>query len=221
MKFAEILLSETPEEEEDVDISALFGGTPSPTYWPGVPAYYGPESRSVLIGGEICETVANTVISQMMQLQAESPYDPIKVYVNTVGGDAGSAFALYDWMRCLTTPVIGIAYGRCSSAGLPILMGADFRLCTPRTRFFYHEVIGGMGVSSMAESEEAIKNYKWHQATMKDILFERCKRIGKRTWSKHFDGKTSFYFGPEFALEMGIVHDLIEEMRKKVKITKE
>lgn len=221
MKFASILLSETPEEEEDIDLSALFGGSPTPGFWPGAPAFYGSDTRAVLIGGEITEEVANSVIAQMQQLHAEDPDAPIRVYVNTIGGDATSAFALYDWMRCLSNPIIGIAYGRCSSAGLPILMGADLRLCTPRCRFFYHEVVGGMGVSSNAELAEATKNYTWHQETMKAILMERCKKVNKTSWRKHFEGKTSFYFGPDFALEMGIVHDHLEEIKKKVSLVQE
>ena len=219
MKFANMLRMSAEEEEEDLDLSALFGATPQPVYYPGVPAFYGIESRAVLIAGDIDETVANTVIAQMQQLHVEAPGEPIRVYVNTLGGDAASAFALYDWMRCLDNPVIGIAYGRCSSAGLPILMGADLRLASPRCRFFYHEVVGGYGVSSVKEIEEASKNYLWYQETMREILTTRAK-INKTKWRKHFEGKTSFYFGPAFAKEMGIIHDTLEEQKKKVKLVK-
>ena len=223
MKFASLMLRASEleeEEEEEMDLSALFGGQETSVYYPGVPAFYGPDSRAVLIAGEIDETVANTVIAQMQQLHVDAPGEAIRVYINTIGGDAASAFALYDWMRCLTTPVIGVAYGRCSSAGLPILMGADLRLASPRCRFFYHEVVGGYAVSSTAELAEAAKNYGWYQETMKDILVKRAK-INKTKWKKHFEGKTSFYFGPEFALEMGIIHDTLEEITKKVKLIKE
>lgn len=223
MKFASTLLDETPEAEteEEIDLSALFGGSPTPGFWPGAPAFYGQDTRAVLISGEISEQVANSVIAQMQQLQVDDPDAPIRVYVNTVGGDATNAFAIYDWMRCLSNPIIGIAYGRCSSAGLPILMGADLRIATPRCRFFYHEVVGGMGVTSSKELEEAAGNYTWHQETMKAILIERAKGINKRTWKKFFEGKTSFFFGTEFALEMGIVHDKLEEIKKKVTLAKE
>jgi len=221
MKLTSILSNDTPEEMEDGDVlSALFGST-SPGFWPGVPSFYGVENRAVLIAGEINEVVANSVIAQLQQLQAEDPEAPIRVYVNTVGGDAASGFALYDWMRCLSTPIVGIAYGRCSSAGLPIFMGADLRFSTPRCRFFYHEVVGGMGVASSAELEEASQNYTWCQETMKDILMTRCKKINKTSWKKHFAGKTSFHFGTKFALEMGIIHDQLIEIKKKVTLEKE
>ena len=224
MKFANIMLntkiSEEEEEEGDVDLSALFGSQETSIWFPGIPAFYGPDNRAVLIAGEINEQVANAVIAQMQQLHANAPEEAIRVYVNTIGGDAASAFALYDWMRCLNTPIVGIAYGRCSSAGLPILMGADLRLSTPRCRFFYHEVIAGYIANSVAEVEEAAKNYTWHQETMKEILTKRAK-INKTKWKKHFSGKTSFYFNSEFALEMGIIHDRIEEINKKIKLVKE
>lgn len=219
MKLTSLKLSmkakEEEESEEEIDLAGLLSAT-DPTFYPGVPTFYGTKTRSVLICGDIDETVANTVIGQMQQLQYDAPEEPIRVYVNTLGGDAASAFAMFDWMRCLDTPVIGIAYGRCSSAGLPILMGADYRIASPRCRFFYHEVVGGYGVSSVAEIEEASKNYLWYQQTMKEILVTRAK-INKTKWKKHFEGKTSFFFDPEFALEMGIIHDTIDEIKKTIK----
>lgn len=219
MKFPKTALSAEMNDEEDVDLSALFGGQETTVWFPGVPTFYGPDNRAILIAGEINEHVANTVISQMQQLHINSQEETISIYVNTVGGDAASAFAIYDWMRCLNAPIVGIAYGRCSSAGLPILMGADLRLATPRCRFFYHEVIGGYLINSMAEREEVSKNYTWYQENMKDILIKRTK-INKTIWKKHFAGKTSFYFDSDFALEMGIIHDQIEEINKKIKLTK-
>lgn len=222
MKLQSLLLAriEEEEEEEELDLDQLLVSQ-IPGFWPGAPAFYGSDTRAVLISGEITEEVANSVIAQMQQLQTDNPEAPIRVYVNTIGGCAASAFALYDWMRCLSNPIIGIAYGRCSSAGLPILMGADLRIATPRCRFFYHEVVSGMGVSSIAESEEAIKNYQWYQETMKSILMERAKKVNKSTWKKHFHGKTSFFFDTTFALEMGIVHDQLEEITKKVTLAED
>ena len=202
------------EDEESISLADIMGQA---TWFPGVPAFYGAENRSVLIAGPITENVANTVISQLMQLQSNDPQAPIKVLVNTLGGDAASGFALYDWMRCLTTPVISIAYGRCSSAGLPILMGGDFRLATPRTRFFYHEVIYGAGVSSHAEADDHRANYSWYQEEMEQILWQRTS-MNKTQWKRNFQGKTSFHFSSSLALELGIIHDLLEENDKRIQI---
>ena len=174
----------------------------------------------MLIAGEITEEVANSVIAQLQLLQLDDQKELIRVYVNTVGGDADSAFALYDWMRCLSNPIVGIAYGRCSSAGLPILMGADYRISTPRCRFFYHECVAGFAASSVLELESAAENYIWHQEQMQSILKERAK-INKTNWRKHFQGRTSFFFDSQFALQMGIVHDVLEEVKKKVTFPKE
>lgn len=227
MKFASIMLEETPEEQEPTpeeeaafaSLMAQMGNTG--TVWaPGVAAFHGPENRSVLICGDITEAVGNTVISQMLHLNQDDPDTPIRVYVNTLGGDAAMGFALYDFMRCLPMPVIGITYGRCSSAGLPILMGADLRLAAPSTRFFYHEVMYGGSSSSRAEAQEARENYDWYQDRMRDILRTRAK-INKTKWKKHFLGKTSFHFGIAEAIELGIIHDQLDEQKKKLKVVKE
>lgn len=226
MKFAEVLVkdqlilnSDILEEDENEEREAIEGlslvDMMGPGTWaPGVPAFHGQEARSVLIGGAITEVVANTVISQMMQLQADSDSAPIRVFVNTIGGDAAAGFALYDWMRCLTMPVMAIAYGRCSSAGLPILMGGDLRLAAPRTRFFYHEVIYGVETSSSVEANDHTNNREWYQEEMEQILWQRTT-MTKTQWKKYFAGKTSYHFGPDIALETGIIHDTLDEIEKK------
>jgi ATP-dependent Clp protease protease subunit len=217
VKFTHVLEDiEIDDEAANEAIEAIAEMMNQNVWAPGIPAYHGPSTRSVLIAGEISEGVANTVISQLMQLQADDETEPIRVYVNTVGGDAASGFALYDWMRCLTMPVIGITYGRCSSAGLPILMGADFRLAAPRTRFFYHEVIYGAPVNSRVEAEDHRQNYEWYQEQMREILTTRAK-INKTKWKKNFEGVTSMHFGVDKALELGIIHDTLEEQRKKIR----
>lgn len=208
--------------DQDVEetVQQLIQEAPAQGFWPGVPSFYSQDTRCVLIAGEITEDVANTVIAQLQQLQLDDPKALIRVYVNTVGGDADSAFALYDWMRCLSNPIVGIAYGRCSSAGLPILMGADYRCATPRCRFFYHECVAGFAASSIVELESATENYVWHQEQMQNILKERAK-INKTNWRKYFVGKTSFFFDVEFALSMKIIHAVIPELKKKVTFPKD
>jgi len=206
-----MILNKSEEAEAEAEIEGLeLVSSEVSTWYPGVPAFYGPSSRAVLIAGQIDDNVVNSVISQMLELQADDPEAPIRVFVNTVGGDASGGFALYDWMRCLTTPVIGITYGLCSSAGLPILMGADLRLATPRTRFFYHEVVYGGSYSSREESADHMANYDWYQTQMEEILQERAK-INKTQWKKLFQNKTSWHFEAEQALALEIVHDLIEQ----------
>lgn len=204
------------EEQEGTEggLEGLSLLTSSQVWAPGVPAFHGAESRSVLICGEIDETVANTVSSQLMELNAESSEEPAFVYINTVGGDVNQGLALYDWMRCLPMPIIGVAYGRCASAGLFILMGADIRASTPNCRFFYHEVVQGAMVNSREESQQTNESYIYYQDKMMSILRERAK-INKRTWTKHFEGKTNFSFTPEEAKEFGFVHKIMTHAKKK------
>jgi ATP-dependent protease ClpP protease subunit len=204
---------------ESINLEDLLGSEQS-GFWPGQPAFYGVDSRSLLISGEITEEIANAFIAQLQALEAEDSKQPVKVYINTVGGEVVNAFAIYDWMRCSPLPIIGIVYGNCSSAGLPIFLGTDFRVATPRAKFFYHEVVGGWSVSSVKELGEAADYYKWCQETMRSILRERAK-INLKSWDKYFKDKTCFYFDTDFAMQMGIVHDKLKELDKKITLAKD
>ncbi len=64
---------------------------------------------------------------------------PIKIWVNTDGGDATSVLNLIDTIQISKTPVITIGLGRCFSAGCILLMCGHKRLVFPHTKVLLHK----------------------------------------------------------------------------------
>lgn len=190
--------------EEGIAIS------PIESHWgPNLLTFFGPDSRAILITGEVTQEQANCVISQMLELTSESSTEPIYVYINTDGGDIVAGLAIYDMMRITPCPVITLVVGACHSAGLFILQGGDKRGATPHASFFYHEPVTMFHANTEHGTIAGSDNYINLRSSIDDILQKRS-RISKTVWKKDFAGKTAFYFTTEKAIEYKLIDEVIE-----------
>jgi ATP-dependent Clp protease protease subunit len=198
-------------EEEDDNEELPEGMTilGSDTWGPDTLTFFGKDSRAVLISGEITQNLANCVISQLLELTAESEEDPIYVYINTDGGDVTSGLAIYDIMRITPCPVITIVIGACHSAGLFILQGGDRRGATPHSSFFYHEPVSFYSVNTEHATIAHAEPYQKLRLDIDDILQKRSK-ISKTAWKKDFAGKTAFFFNANEAKEYKLIDEIID-----------
>lgn len=209
-KNAEI--KEDDDENESLDniqITAANGN-----WGPDTLAFFGKDSRAILISGEITTNLANCVISQLLELATESDDEPIYCYINTDGGDCIAGMAIYDMMRVITCPVITVVIGACHSAGLFILQGGDRRGATPQSSFFYHELLSFRHVVTQEGNASSAEHYKHLLEQMNKILLDRSK-MSKTVWKKDFQGKTGFFFPTNKALEYKLIDEVVEYAKPK------
>lgn len=104
------------------------------------------ESRTVLIFGEISDTVAREVTQHLVTLDNASS-DPINVLVSSPGGHVESGDAIHDVVRFISSPVRMIGTGWVGSAAVHLFLAAaqENRVCLPNTRFLIHQPSGGIG----------------------------------------------------------------------------
>jgi ATP-dependent Clp protease protease subunit len=180
--------------------------------------YYGNNTRSILVSGEINQELANTVGSQLRQLASESD-EPISVFINTWGGGLIDSLVIYDTIKSIKPPVITIVVGCCYSGGLVILSAGDLRLATKHSRFFYHQpTLTELEINSSESLASVTQMYKWSQKTMDRVLRTRAK-MGRNSWRKMFKNKTEKPFSVKKALEFNFIDDVIEyEDKPKIKI---
>ena len=57
------------------------------------------KDRIVFLGGPIDDTVANSIIAQLLFLEAENPDKDIHLYINSPGGGVTAGVAIYDTMQ--------------------------------------------------------------------------------------------------------------------------
>jgi ATP-dependent Clp protease protease subunit len=104
------------------------------------------KERIIFLGEPIDDAVANTLIAQLLFLDAETSKEDIKLYINSPGGSVTSAMALYDTMQHVKADVSTICLGQAASAAAVLLAcGAKGkRFSLPNARVLIHQVMGGV-----------------------------------------------------------------------------
>ena len=103
------------------------------------------KTRSILLSGEINKDSADRFIKDLLILEAESN-DPVKVFINSPGGDVDAGFAIYDMVRFVSCPVIMIGMGLIASAASLILLAvpAERRVGLPNSSYLIHQPLSEM-----------------------------------------------------------------------------
>ncbi|MCX5477492.1 ATP-dependent Clp protease proteolytic subunit [Kaistia geumhonensis] len=114
--------------------------------------------RIVFLNGPIDDTVSALVSAQLLFLESESPSREIALYINSPGGSVTSAFAIYDTMQFIGSPVSTVCMGTACSAGSFLLMAGTpgRRIALPNSSIMVHQPSGGFqGVVSDIERHAA------------------------------------------------------------------
>ena len=103
------------------------------------------KTRSLLLPGEINKDSADKLIKDLIVLEAESS-DPVRIFINSPGGDVDAGFAIYDMVRFVTCPVIMIGMGLVASAASLILLAvpAERRIGLPNSSYLIHQPLSEM-----------------------------------------------------------------------------
>ncbi|MEK7652292.1 MAG: ATP-dependent Clp endopeptidase proteolytic subunit ClpP [Patescibacteria group bacterium] len=103
------------------------------------------KDRIIFLGEPIDDHVANTIIAQLLFLEAENPKEDIKIYINSPGGSVTSALALYDTIQYMKCDVATICIGQAASAAAVLLASGTKgkRYSLPNARVLIHQVMGG------------------------------------------------------------------------------
>lgn len=103
------------------------------------------KTRSLLLSGEINKDSADKLIKDLLVLEEESS-DPVRIFINSPGGDVDAGFAIYDMVRFVTCPVIMIGMGLVASAASLILLAvpAERRIGLPNSSYLIHQPLSEM-----------------------------------------------------------------------------
>ena len=111
------------------------------------------KTRSILLSGEVNKDLAERVIRSLIILE-ESGKEPIKIFIDSPGGDVDAGYAIFDMIRFVKPEVYTIGMGLVASAGALILLAADKdrRVGLPNSHYLLHQPHSGMrGVATDIE----------------------------------------------------------------------
>ncbi len=169
------------------------------------------KDRIVFIGSEINDEVANSVIAQLLFLEAENPEKEISVYINSPGGNITSGLGVYDTMQFISSDISTICVGQAASMAAVLLAAGTEgkRFSLPNARIIIHQPYGGIK-GQATDIEIKAKEILRMRENINDILSLHTKQPKKKIQG---DVERDFIMTPSQAIEYGIV-DKIFSKRK-------
>ncbi|MBF2735226.1 MAG: ATP-dependent Clp protease proteolytic subunit [Betaproteobacteria bacterium AqS2] len=170
------------------------------------------KARIVFLVGEINEYVANSVIAQMLFLEAEDPAKDVSLYINSPGGSVADGLAVFDTMRFISAPVSTICIGQaCSMAAVLLAAGRKGkRFALPNARVMVHQPMGGMrGQASdlQIHANEILALRERLNGILAELTGKSVKRIAADTERDNFmDAATAKSYG---------IIDAVKEPRRR------
>ncbi len=175
------------------------------------------KDRIIFLGTAIDDIVANTVIAQLLFLEADDPDKDIYLYVNSPGGVVTAGLAIYDTMNYIKSSVSTICIGQAASMGALLLAAGTKgkRFSLPHARIMIHQPMGGFqGQATDIEIHaREILNMK---DTLNTIL---AGHTGQPIDKIRTDTDRDFFMSGEDAKTYGIVDEVIA--KKVSRVTKE
>ena len=160
------------------------------------------KTRSILLSGTIDKPLAERMIRHLIVLEAISD-EPVRLFLDTPGGDADAGFAIFDMIRFVRPPVYSIGMGLVASAGALILLAVpvERRFGLPNSHYLIHQPHSGIrGVATDIEIH----------AREIERLRERCNALiaaetGRTLKQVQQDTDRDFWMGAGEAQEYGLI----------------
>ena len=114
------------------------------------------KDRIIMLSGEVNDQMANSVIAQLLFLDAQDSEKDIYLYINSPGGVITSGLAMLDTMNFIKSDVQTIAIGMAASMASVLLAGGTKgkRFALPNSTILIHQPSGGaQGLSLIHISE--------------------------------------------------------------------
>ena len=112
-------------------------------------------NRELELCGPIDAESAAILIRNLLYLQRADAVAPIKMFINSPGGEVQSGLALYDVMQTLSCPVTTICLGMAASMAALVFVSGARREMLPHSRVMIHDPLIGGGLGGSALSVKA------------------------------------------------------------------
>ena len=185
--------------------------TSSGASWVPIESWLLSEGR-LFIRDEINEESANEFIQKLMYLEREKPETPVKIYINSRGGEVNAGKLIYDAIKSMKFDADIICTGMAASMAAIILAGGKKgrRFILPHSEVMIHEpyVAGGFGGSAdkIQRTAESILKNKRESVALLSADTGRSKEEVEKAMS--FDN----YMSAEEAVEFGICDRIIMDL---------
>jgi ATP-dependent Clp protease protease subunit len=170
------------------------------------------KDRIIFLGEPIDDHVANTIIAQLLFLQAEDSKEDIKIYINSPGGSVTAALALYDTMQFVKPDIMTVCMGQAASAAAVLLAAGTKgkRYALPNSRIMIHQLwVEGIG-GQQTEIVIAAKEITRMKTLLNEIL---AKHTGQGIKKIDADTERDNFMTADDAKKYGLIDKIISKQQ--------
>ncbi len=163
--------------------------------------------RIVFLGTPVDDVVADSIVAQLLFLDAEDPEKDIQMYINSPGGSVTSGMAIYDTMQQIRPDVVTICYGLAASMGAFLLAGGaqGKRMALPSARIMIHQPLGG-AQGQAVDIEIQAKEILYHKQKLNELL---AHSTGQPFEKISEDTERDFFMSSAEAKDYGLIDQVI------------
>lgn len=176
------------------------------------------KDRIVFLGSDVNEATANTIVAQLLFLQAEDAKKDIYLYINSPGGSVYDALAIYDTMQYVTNDVQTVGIGvQASAAAFLLSSGAKGkRFLLPNSTVMIHQPSSGTR-GKVTDMEIDLKEGLRIKHRLNEIM---AANTGQKIERIQADMERDYWMTADEAKKYGIVDKVIDTIKVPQKAEK-
>ncbi|MBC8420746.1 MAG: ATP-dependent Clp endopeptidase proteolytic subunit ClpP [Proteobacteria bacterium] len=176
------------------------------------------KDRIIFMGEQVVDSMANTIIAQMLFLESEDPDKDVNLYINSPGGSVTAGLAIYDTMQYIRPDIATICMGQNTSmAALILASGAKGkRYALPHSRIMIHQPLGGAQGQATDIDIQAREILKIRDGLNKIL----AKHTGQDIEKIRRDTERDYFMSAEEAKEYGLIDRVISKREMQDKFIK-
>jgi ATP-dependent Clp protease protease subunit len=163
--------------------------------------------RIVFLGTAIDDNVADSIVAQLLYLDAEDSEKDIQLYINSPGGSVYAGLAIYDTIQQIRPDVATICFGIAASMGAFLLSSGTKgkRMALPSSRIMIHQPLGG-AQGQAVEIEIQAREILYIKRRLNEML---SNNTGQPYETIANDTERDFYMSAQEAKDYGLIDQVI------------
>lgn len=173
------------------------------------------KDRIILVQGEIEDSMATSIVAQLLFLEAQDPTKEISMYINSPGGSVTAGLSITDTMNFIKAPVTTIVMGLAASMGTIIAASGEkgHRFMLPNAEYLIHQPMGGAAGGTQQTdmaiiAEQLTKTRAKLNKILADASGKDLKTIGR-------DTERDNWMSVEETLEYGFIDGILTKSGEK------
>ena len=173
------------------------------------------KDRIIMLTGPVEDNMANSIIAQLLFLDAQDNTKDIYLYINSPGGSVSAGLAIVDTMNFIKSDVQTIVMGIAASMGTIIASSGakGKRFMLPNAEYLIHQPMGGTGGGTQQSdmdiaAEQLLKTRKKLEKILSDNSGKTVKQI-------HKDAERDYWMDAKETLKYGFIDEIMENNELK------